>query len=133
MWTLFWLFNRALRYYTRHGQSACPPTYFFGPWAFFLLWEKAILYINLLLQEIWSKVKGSIKVSKEPNLFLLRRNCDFFITYFEFWIVRPAMKNSFQIWPAIKKAWPPLYYTFEIFGVTGGPYYSRSDQVFEKI
>jgi len=77
-----------------------------------------------LLPEIWSKA-----VNKKDKIFICfadhHINLDLFLYdlfdvpikknfYLEVthkWIVRPAMKNKFQIWHAIKKVWPPLVYS----------------------
>jgi len=72
-----------------------PPTYFCGPWTFFCYEKKQ--HVDLLLPEIWSKaVNKSIKRTKKK----------FCCAYFE--LCGPWWKNSFQIWPVIKKVWPPL-------------------------
>jgi len=82
-----------------------PPTYFCGPWAFF--WFEKKQHIDLLLSEIWSKaVNKSIIKTK---FFLHRSNCNFIITYFQYY--GPWWKIVFKFGPRSKKSGHPFHIT----------------------
>ncbi len=59
-------------------------------------------HIDLLLPEIWSKA-----VNKRTKFFMLPRNCNFIITYFEW--CGPRWKTVFKFGPRSKKSDHPWY------------------------
>jgi len=82
-----------------------PSDLFLRPLNLFLLWEEAT-YRSSTTRNLVNAVNKSIKKTK------------FFSTLQKLWLhpylfqtVRPAMKNSFQIWPMIKKSLVTLVYT----------------------
>jgi hypothetical protein len=93
--------------YNRHGQSAALQL-IFAALGLFSGMRKSSL--DLRHPEIWQKtVNKSIKKTKKiPALQSLYSNHNLFL------IVLPVMKNNFQIWPSIKKVWPPLSYNVAI-------------------